>query len=141
MTALTVAVPGVPAAQGSMRSLGPKRVVHSNADKLLPWREAIAWHTRQEMAAVGLSEPLEGPTAIQATFALPRPKSAVKARWAPDRKPDLDKLARSLLDSLVMAGALVDDAQVITLTVSKVYGLPGVTFTLCPAERGTAVAA
>lgn len=141
MTALVVAVPGVPAAQGSMRALGPKRIVHSNAEKLLPWRESIAWHTRQEMAAVGLEEPWDGPVEVQATFALPRPKSATKARWSPDRKPDIDKLARGLLDSLVFAGALVDDAQVVTLTVSKVYGLPGVTFTVSPAVRGEQVAA
>src|SRR5437870_3178665 len=102
MTTLTVAVPGIPVSQGSMKTVGPGRVVHSNAARLLPWRDAVAWHTRQEMAAADLTEPLEGPIAVQATFALPRPKSAAKARWAPDRKPDIDKLARGLLDSLVM---------------------------------------
>jgi Holliday junction resolvase RusA-like endonuclease len=128
-----------------MKSLGRGRLVHSNDANLRPWRDTVAWHVRQDMAAQGLSEPLEGPVAVRATFTLPRPKSAPRARWAPDRKPDIDKLARALLDSLVIGGSLIDDAQVIDLRVSKVYpvdsNLPGVTFTVALAQRGEQVAA
>lgn len=138
MNGLFVTVPGIPAAQGSMRSLGPKRMVHSNADKLLPWREAVAWHTRQVMAANDLCEPWTGPISVVAVFSLPRPKSASRARWAPDRKPDVDKLGRALLDAVVMAGAIVDDAQVIRLNAYKCYGMPGVEFTVQPVEREAA---
>jgi Holliday junction resolvase RusA-like endonuclease len=145
MTTLTVTVLGVPAAQGSMRSVGPGRLIHSNDAKLRPWRDTVAWHIREDMQTAGHHAPFEGPVAVRATFTLPRPKSAVKARWAPDRKPDLDKLARALLDSLTMGGAVADDAQVIDLAVSKVYAippnLPGVTFTVAPAERGEVTAA
>lgn len=138
---LTVTVPGLPVAQGSMKSLGPKRLVHSNAKDLLPWRESIVWHTRQEMAANDLSEPWDCPVRVLVTFTLPRPASATKARWAPDRKPDLDKLLRSLLDAVTASGAWVDDARVVEVHMSKVYGLPGVCFTVEPAVRGEAVAA
>lgn len=145
MTALTVTVLGAPVAQGSMRSLGPGRMVHSNAATLRPWRDTVAWHVRESMADAGLTEPMEGPVEVHATFTVPRPKSAPKVRWAPDRKPDLDKLARSLLDACTVGGAWVDDAQVVTLIVSKVYpfdgAIPGVTFTVTPAARGEQVAA
>jgi len=145
MTALVVTVLGVPVPQGSMRALGPGRMVHSNAAALRPWRDTVAWHVREECLACGLSEPLSGPVEVHATFVLPKPKSATKARWAPDRKPDIDKLGRGLLDSLVFGGALADDAQVVTLLLSKVYpadgAIPGVTFTVAPAERGEAIAA
>src|SRR4051812_40985373 len=114
MTALVVTVLGVPVAQGSMRSLGPGRMVHSNAEKLRPWRDTVAWQVRQGMNDHGL-EPLEGPVAVAATFTLPRPKSAPRTRWAPDRKPDVDKLLRSLLDACTAGGAWVDDAQVVTV--------------------------
>jgi crossover junction endodeoxyribonuclease RusA len=144
VTALAVTVLGIPAAQGSMRSLGPRRMVHSNADKLHPWRDSVAWQVRQGMADAGL-EPFEGPVAVAATFTLPRPKSAPRSRWAPDRKPDIDKLLRGLLDGCTAGGVWTDDAQVVTVQVSKVYphdgNLPGVTFVVAEAERGQAVAA
>ena len=141
---LTVTVLGVPVPQGSMRGIGPGRMISDNA-KLRPWRDTVAWHVREDMLTEGVNEPLEGPVAVHATFTLPRPKSAVKARWAPDRKPDIDKLLRALLDACTAGGAWRDDAQVVTVAVSKVYAvdgnLPGVTFTVAPAERGESVAA
>lgn len=145
MTGIAVTVLGPPVAQGSMRALGPRRIVHSNSEQLRPWRDTIAWHVRQAMTDAGLAEPLEGPVAVAATFVVPRPQSAPKRRWAPDRKPDLDKLLRALLDACTAGGAWLDDAQVVTVATSKVYpadgALPGVTFTVVPAERGQAVAA
>lgn len=144
MSALTVTVLGVPIAQGSMKSLGPRRMVHSNADKLRPWRDSVAWQVREAMNDLGL-EPFEGPVAVAVTFVLPRPKSAAKSRWAPDRKPDGDKLERALFDALTTGGAWIDDAQVVTCKWSKAYPsagvLPGVTFTVTPAVRGEQVSA
>ena len=141
---LAVTVLGVPVPQGSMRSLGPRRMVHSNAEKLRPWRDTVAWHVMQQMTDLILI-PFEGPVAVRATFVLPRPQSAPARRWAPDRKPDIDKLLRALLDACTAGGAWRDDAQVVTVAVSKVYAVPpavpGVTFTVAPAERGEAVAA
>lgn len=145
MTALTVTVLGIPVPQGSIRNAGRGRTFHSNDAKLRPWRENVAWNVREDMLTQGFTAPIDGPVEVRASFTLPRPKSAPRARWAPDKKPDLDKLSRALLDALVLGGALVDDAQVVTLQASKVYptdgNLPGVTFVVLPAERGQAVAA
>lgn len=138
---LTISVPGKPIGQGRLSSKGPRRLVHSNAAELLPWRNAIAWHCRQAMAEVGMEEPLEGPLSLTATFTLPRPKSAPRRRWAPDSRPDLDHLIRAAADGLTAGGCWVDDGQVVTVTASKVYGLPGAVLTIAPAERGEQVAA
>jgi Holliday junction resolvase RusA-like endonuclease len=128
-----------------MKSVGPGRMIHSNAATLRPWRDTVAWQARAAMADAGLTEPLEGPVEVRATFTLARPKSAPKARWAPDKKPDIDKLLRGLLDACTAAGVWVDDAQVVTVVTSKVFphdgAIPGVTFTVQPAVRGEQVAA
>lgn len=144
MTALAVTVLGEPIPQGSMRAVARGRMISDNA-RLRPWRDSVAWQVRQSMADAGLPGPLEGPLAVAVTFTLPRPKSAPKSRWAPDRKPDGDKLERALFDAITAGGGWVDDAQVVTCTWSKAYpvdgNLPGVTFTVAPAVRGEQVAA
>jgi Holliday junction resolvase RusA-like endonuclease len=138
---LTVTVPGKPITQGSMRTVN-RRTFHDNEKDLLPWREAIGWHIRQEMAAAGLTEPLDGPLNLTATFTIARPPSVPRSRWAPAVRPDLDKLCRGLGDAIGASGLIRQDAQFVTIVASKVYGpLPGVTFTVAPAERGEQVAA
>ena len=143
---LTVTVLGVPVPQGAIRSLGTGRPsVHANAKSLHPWRQMVAQQVRWQMGDAGITEPLEGPAVLTATFVMPRPKSAPKSRWAPDRRPDLSHLVRALEDAIVMGGAVADDSQFVTEVVSKVYpadgAVPGVTFTVAPAVRGQAVAA
>jgi Holliday junction resolvase RusA-like endonuclease len=145
VTAIVCTVLGTPVPQGSMRSLGPGRMVHSNAATLRPWRDTVAWQVRACMADADLAEPLEGPVEVHATFVLPRPPSAPKHRWAPYKKPDGDKLLRALFDAITAGGAWVDDAQVVTCSWSKVYArgsaVPSVTFVVAEAVRGEQVTA
>lgn len=140
---LTVTVLGEPIPQGSLRAVGRGRLISDNT-RLRPWRDTVAWHVWQALADTGIEEPLQGPLQMRAMFTLPRPKSAPRKRWAPDRKPDLDKLLRALLDACTAGGAWADDAQVVSAIASKVYSvdgnLPGVTFTIAPAVRSEAAA-
>ena len=142
MNALVVTVPGVPAPQGSMRSLGTGRpMVHSNAATLLPWRAEVVRQVKAQMERGG-DWPITGPVALTITFRLPRPKSAPKRRW-PDKKPDLDKLVRAAGDCLgskTGAGAIGDDAQVVAIYANKEYGTPGMTLVLRALELPAAVA-
>lgn len=63
---------------------------------------------------------------MRARFALPRPRSRPKRDHWPDRRPDLDKLGRALLDALTGI-VFLDDAQVVALDPTKEYaGMPGV---------------
>jgi Holliday junction resolvase RusA-like endonuclease len=79
-------------------------------------------------------EPLETPIAVYLYFRLPIPKSYPKKRLQaclkglerPIKKPDIDNLAKSVLDGL---NGIVyrDDGQIVSLHVTKVYAsLPGV---------------
>ena len=69
--------------------------------------------------------PLDGPLEVWLTFRFPMPasRSAVVKRtgWAwKDKKPDLDKLARSTCDSLTSSGLIADDARIVRLHAEKV---------------------
>ena len=117
---VTIAVLGEPIPQGSMRAVARGRIVSDN-DRLRPWRDTVAWMVRDTMQG---RPPLTGPLQVHATFVLPRPPSAPKRRWAPEKKPDLDKLLRAAFDAATTGGAWVDDAQVVTVTAAKVYASP-----------------
>jgi crossover junction endodeoxyribonuclease RusA len=137
VTTLAVTVPGIPAPQGSMKSYGPGRLVHSNP-ATLPWRASVIAHIRQQMQDG--TWPITGPVKVGITFTLPRPKSAPKSRMWPDKKPDIDKLARACLDALEQAGAIQSDAQVVMLGATKVYGTPEMTLTLRSMSAGAVAA-
>lgn len=112
---------GLPVPQGSTRAFVVKgRAVTTSASKgLRPWRDTLASAARLAMQENGLAV-LTGPLAVEAVFTMPRPKSRPKSdRW-PDRRPDLDKLARGLLDGIT-GPVCADDAQVCHLSVTKEY--------------------
>lgn len=118
---LTCVIPGVPVPQGSIRSLGAGRPsVHSNAAILKPWRATVIAALREAMGDTS-AYPMEGPVRVTAVFFMPRPKSAPKSRFRPDRKPDLDKLCRAVHDALTQAGVVRDDSQIVTLIAEKYY--------------------
>lgn len=78
---------------------------------------------------------LDGPIVAGMVFHLPRPKSRPKKDKYPDRKPDLDKLTRAVLDGL--SGIIyTDDARIVGFDrLKKVYGdPPRVEITIRPAE-------
>lgn len=117
-------VHGLPIPQGSTRAwvLHGKPVITSTAKGLNTWRRLVA-DVAQNYAP---SEPWEGPVGIELHFGLPKPKSAPKRKrvW-PDKRPDLDKLTRAVLDALTYV-VFADDSQVIDIRASKDYGAPGV---------------
>ncbi len=88
------------------------------------WRQAVATAARDHLEANPWQGAFDEPCVVHVTFLLPRPKSIPKKRRHPDRKPDLDKLNRSVLDALVDGGLLVDDARVVELNTTKAYCQP-----------------
>ena len=117
-------VRGLPAAQGSTRAyiVKGKPIITTSSKGLATWRRLVA-DVAQNYAP---SEPWEGPVAVELDFGIPKPKSAPKRRrvW-PAKRPDLDKLARAILDALTYV-IFADDSQVVELHASKDYGVPGV---------------
>ena len=82
----------------------------------------------EAVKAIGSSEPLETPVGVFIYIRLPIPKSYPKKRREaclngfekPCKKPDLDNLAKSVMDA--MNGVVFkDDSQIVSLHCKKVY--------------------
>lgn len=68
------------------------------------------------------AKPIEGPLEVIITCCLARPKSAT--RFWPTVRPDVDNLAKSILDAIQGEdGLFLDDSQICSLTCRKVYAL------------------
>lgn len=123
MERLEFYVPGVPVPQGSMKGFivkGHVNIVHSNADKLKPWRKKIAAAALE--AADGRL--FTDAVAVLLDFHVPRPKTV--KRKHPTVKPDGDKYVRCVLDALTKT-VYRDDGQVCVIHAEKSYAeKPGV---------------
>lgn len=129
---------GAPVPQGSI-SVFRGRAVPVNGTKLRKWRATV-----EEAAREAMPEDWNNrlPVVVSAGFMIERPMSHLTAKGrlrkgAPfylSRRPDLDKLARAVGDSLTSAGVVVDDSQIISWVLSKEYttGPPGVIVTVIP---------
>ncbi len=125
----TFSVRGKPEPKGSTRAFVPKgwtrAVITSANPKAKVFAELVRW-AAQEVAPPAL---LTGPVGVSMVFGIQRPKSVPKKRVWPTTKPDCDKLVRLVLDALTHV-IWADDAQVVQLEATKVYGEPGVTITV-----------
>lgn len=116
---------GLPAPQGSKSAVvvaGRARVIEgrrsSGRERHKSWRTAVAEAAAAETERRG--GPIAEPVAVTVTFRMPPPKSdPYRTRHA--TKPDIDKLLRSVLDALVVARLLADDALVWDARARKVY--------------------
>ena len=112
----TFHVPGTPAPQGSKNAYvrGGRAVLVESSKKVPAWRAAVA-----EAATQNCGELIDGPVDLTIEFVLPRPKSWRKGRDEPmTARPDVDKLARAVLDALTGI-AFKDDSQVVRLSATK----------------------
>ncbi len=119
---------GKPQPQGSHRAVptGGGRVKVTDTNLSLPgWRDTVMWAARKAIADErSWGGPLVGPIQLAVTFYLPRPTSAPKTiDVMPTKKPDLSKLVRAVEDSLVDAGLIRDDAQIINIITRKRYAV------------------
>lgn len=131
-------VEGKPQPKGSTRAfmVRGRPVITSDNSALAPWARAIALAYRM---ASGPSEAPERLTQVRMRFYVERPKQHHVAGdrrrdlkpdvpLFPGRKPDIDKLARGVLDALA-GKAYYDDAAVVGIDASKDFCIghpPGV---------------
>ena len=113
-----ISVRGMPAPQGSKRHVGGGRMIEQSK-AVGPWREAVRAETQR--VAEGTGGVFDGPVSVSIRFILPRPKSVPKRITWPAKRPDLDKLARAVLDGLTDGGAWLDDGQVVRMMLVKLY--------------------
>jgi Holliday junction resolvase RusA-like endonuclease len=127
MTCIAFTIPGEPVAFARSNSNGSVRFTPKRQRDFMAMVK-LAAHT-----AMNGDPPLDGPIdlKIRAVYLVPTSwskKRAAEARWRTAR-PDADNIAKLVADSIneIVYG---DDAQVVSLTVQKVYGpIAGVTVT------------
>ena len=125
-------VDGTPVPQGSLRPYmagGRPVLVYSNREPLAMWRDAVR-------DACPITEPALGPCGVHMRFRIQRPRGhyakdgSILPRFVdamPCTRPDIDKLARAILDALTMR-VWRDDAQVVDMHATLRYAdTPGVT--------------
>jgi crossover junction endodeoxyribonuclease RusA len=124
-----VIVKGIPAPQGNHR-VNRAGAMYETSKAVGPWREAVRAETQQTMRLT--AGPFLGPVKVELKFVMPRPKGHYRTGanaallragappW-PAGKPDIDKLARAVLDGLTAGGAWKDDSQVVQLFAGKSY--------------------
>ena len=127
---------GIPAPQGSKRSLGKGYFVEASA-RVMPWRESVKEATLRDYDG----EPLSGAVEVSILFLFPRPKkhfgtgknaNKLKAN-APvfvieKNRGDLEKLERSTYDALSQSSggsAILDDCLVAKNSNMKRYCIDG----------------
>lgn len=110
---------GDPAPQGSKRGFvrNGKVVVVESAKNHKDWRAAVTQAALEQLPSD--HEKLKGAIDIELVFKMRRPKTVTRRH--PYVAPDLDKLCRSVFDSLTNAGVWVDDCHVCNLTARKEY--------------------
>jgi len=114
--------------QGSTRAFIPKgwtrAIITTDNKRLKPWRQEVAGTAKHVMEQYGHTMiDAKIPVRVMATFYFEKPKTAKKGLVHKATRPDVDKLARSLLDSL--AGIVfAADSQVAQCWVNKAFGSP-----------------
>lgn len=114
-------VHGKPQPQGSAKAFIPKgwnrAVITSDNKTLKPWRQDVSQVALQAMRG---NPPAESPVRVSVIFRFARPKSVKASVAYKTTKPDVDKLLRSVLDS--MTGIVFrDDSQVVMLVGQKEF--------------------
>lgn len=118
--AVTFTVAGEPVGQGQISHLGKGRpAIHTNAARLLPWRQAIGWAAR---AAMHGAAPFDCPVLMRAVFTMPA-RAKPKFTDHPAVPPDLDHLIRAVCDA-VTGIVVTDDARIVAVSAYKQHAGP-----------------
>ena len=117
-------VVGTPKPKGSTRAFvhRGRAIITSDCKGERPWAQQVHWTAREH----AFETPWSGPVRVEVEFIMPRPKRLGRKRVdvPADTKPDVDKLARSVLDALT--GVFwVDDSTVTALFAMKRHANEG----------------
>jgi len=127
---VTFVVVGPAATKGSVIAVktATGAIVKPDHRGLGVWSQACGWAAR--LAKLPCAPRGVG-VHVEAVYEFVPP---IKRRSSPCVRPDVDKLARALLDALIGI-AYVDDQQVVSLLVRKVYGTAPLTRVTVTRER------
>lgn len=117
---------GLPAPKGSFVRMPNGATVMGTSktgrQKMAAWGKAVEDACRLHLT-LQPAAPIVGPIHVTIAFRFPPTKSDPYRFWHTS-KPDADKCARLVLDSLKLGALIADDALVCKLTVSKRYVNP-----------------
>ena len=142
---LTCNVVGLPVSQGSLvaRGFGPG-LRYQNDASLKLWRHMVISEVR---AARPEGWNQRAAVSCTMTFRFPRNKGHFNRHGAllpsapayKATKPDLDKCARAVFDSIEQAGLILNDSQIISVNASKRWAMadegPGVLLTIISTQE------
>ena len=119
---------GVAQPKGSARAFVPKGWTHAVVTAANPknkgWQQLVAEAASHALTKTPAFQMLETSAVLRVVFFLPRPK-AIRDKVVPHtKKPDLDKLVRSVKDALTKV-VWQDDALVVEIAARKEYARPG----------------
>ena len=127
MTSFSIYVPGKAEPQGSKKAfvINGRAVLVDASGGNKAWRKLVTEAIKSHKDYIRFP----GAVNVSLSFFMQRAKSNKTTLMA--QKPDIDKLARSVLDAMTDSMVIEDDARVIYLTVSKRWNdepdaLPGV---------------
>lgn len=140
MTTIEFRVYGIPQTKGSAKGFvlqgkngrKPRVIITNDNPRNKGWAQTVSAMAQQHRVD---GCPFEGPIVLELVFLMPIPKSLPKRVPAfMTKRPDLDKMARSVKDSL--SGVLYkDDNQVVHVDARKIYcESPGVMVRLAHAS-------
>jgi crossover junction endodeoxyribonuclease RusA len=116
---------GTPAPKGSTKSFMTKRgkiATTGDCKKEKPWSECVHWTAVESYR----KKPVSGPLRVQLNFRMPRIQEIRKRENVMHiKKPDVDKLIRSVLDAITGV-VWIDDNQVCAVEAYKQYADIGV---------------
>lgn len=118
---LSFVVAGEAIPQGSAKAFVVKgrAVITTDNPRLKEWRQKVVDAAELAMTDGGFGDQ---PVAVSLWFRFVRPESVkAAARPWPSVRPDVDKLARAVLDALTTSGVVSDDSRVVDLRAVKVY--------------------
>ena len=116
-------IPGAPIGKGRPRATKMGNHVRLYTPKrTADWERSSALIMKNEWR----SAPLDNICSVSIIAVFPRPKRLLRKKDPEHRmwhssKPDIDNVCKSVLDSMVMAGVIRDDTQVVILTAKAVY--------------------
>lgn len=125
---LNFIVHGIAQPKGSAKAFVPKGwtrpIVTSDNTKNKGWQQLVAEAASVAIGTQPAFQLIETSAILRVVFYLPRPK-AIRDKTVPHtKKPDLDKLVRSVKDALSKV-VWRDDALVIEIAARKRYASPG----------------
>lgn len=98
--------------------------------KAQDWQETVALQTRAQIPQIDVDGegdftlPAKGRVLLSLRFNLQKPKSYPKSVVHHTKKPDVDNLAKAVMDGLVKGRIIEDDNLVTDLAVYKRYATP-----------------